>query len=143
MILRRTFQADGLIVEGFDDAGVLSERDRVRIGRLADADVRVTESTGRSVLGGATSYVLEVLDSGDWCIVHTGHIGSMSVDGLTHRKGHALVHEGSRVEIYDCDTGKLALAFTIEIGEDTCGPGPDGYSRRRCSCPDSLLKGAP
>lgn len=115
--IRRAFQADRIAVEGFDDTGFLSERARVRIGRHADADVRVTAPGGRSVLGGAASYVIEASHPHGWHIVHTGHIGTMSVDGIEHRKGRADVRDGSRIELFDCDTRDLALAFTIEIAD--------------------------
>ena len=115
--LRRAFQADRVTVDGFDDAGVLSDRARVRIGRQADADLRVTAANGRSVLGGVASYIVEASDTLGWGIVHTGHIGTMSVDGVEHRKGRADLRDGSRVELFNCDTRDLALAFTIEIAD--------------------------
>ncbi|HEX7665440.1 MAG TPA: SMI1/KNR4 family protein [Polyangiaceae bacterium] len=106
---------DGIAATGFE-GGVANVRhaDRFEIGRKRFGHVCVTATDGRSVLGGRLSYL--VMKHGKrWTIVHTGHIGSFVVDGARHHRGDVELHDGSVVELLDCDAGARALVFRLRV----------------------------
>jgi hypothetical protein len=104
------------VLRGFDAEGKFefSPESKVRIGRGADIEISLTNKDDRSVLGGHTSYIIASSDRG-WAITHTGHIGSLTIDGEVLKKGEHLLRNGAEVELLNCNNQDVALAFTFEL----------------------------